>query len=105
MLTNGNSGRIRIPKTFNEVPVVPEASTFEQQGIVYVYQVRGDTVAVSTPIQITERVNNLIVVKSGLKAGDKIIAQGVGKVRDNTPVTPQPVPFDSVANSLEVVFK
>jgi len=105
MLTNGNSGRIRIPKTFKEVAVVPEASTFEQQGIVYVYQVRGDTLAVSTPIQITDRVNNLIVVKSGVEAGDKIIAQGVGKVRDNTPVTPQPVPFDSVANSLKVVFK
>lgn len=105
MLSNGNSGRIRIPKTFKDVPVVPEASTFEQQGIVYVYEVHGDTVAVSTPIEITDRVENLIIVKSGVEAGDKIIAQGVGKVRDNTPVTPQPVAFDSVANSLEVVFK
>ena len=105
MLANGNSGSIRIPKTYNEVPVVPEASTFEQQGIVYVFQVRGDTVALATPIEVTDRVNNVIVVKSGVEAGDKIVARGVGKLRDNTPVTPQVIPFDSVANSIEVVFK
>ena len=105
MLTNGNSGNIRIPKTYQHVPVVPEASTFEQQGRVYVYLLQGDTLAVSTPITIVDRVENLVVVESGLKAGDKIIAQGVGKVRNNSPVQPQPVAFDSIANSLNVVFK
>lgn len=105
ILANGNSGSIRIPKTYKDVPVVPEASTFEQQGIVYVFRVRGDTVALSTPIEITDRVKNLIVVRSGVEAGDQIVAEGVGKLRDNTPVTPQPIPFDSVANSIEVVFK
>ena len=105
ILANGNSGKIRIPKTYENVPVIPEASTFEQQGIVYVYQVQGDTLAITTPIEITERVERLIVVASGVKEGDKIIAQGVGKLRDNTPVKPQMVPFDSIANSLKVVFK
>ena len=105
ILSNGNSGNIRIPKTYEGVPVVPEVSTFEQQGIVYVYSVRGDTLAVSTPIEITDRVNNLVIVRSGVEAGDKIVAQGVGKLRDNTPIEPQAIEFDSIANSLEVVFK
>lgn len=105
MLTNGNSGNIRIPETYEDVPVVPATSTFEQQGIVYVFRVRGDTVARSTPIEIIDRVDNLIIVKSGVEAGDMIVAEGVGKLRDNTAVTPQPIAFDSVANSIEVVFK
>lgn len=105
LLTNGNSGNIRIPKTYKDVPVVPQASSFEQQGIVYVYKVQGDTLAVSTPIEVTARVNNVIVIRSGVEAGDKIVAQGVGKLRDNTPIQPQPVAFDSIANSLKVVFK
>ena len=105
ILANGNSGNIRIPKTYQDVPVIPEASTFEQQGIVYVYRVQGDTLAVSTPIEITDRVQNFIVVSSGVKAGDKIVAQGVGKLRDNTPIQPRPIPFDSIANSLKIVFK
>ncbi len=105
MLTNGNSGNIRIPKTYEDVPVVPESSTFERQGIVYVYRVQGDTIAVTNPIEVLDRVNNLVVVKSGIGEGDRIVAQGTGKLRDNTAVQPQPVPFDSIANSLKVVFK
>lgn len=105
ILANGNSGNIRIPKTYNDVPVIPEASTFEQQGRVYVYRVQGDTLAVQTPVNVTDRVQNLIVVASGVKGGDVIVAQGVGKLRNNTPVQPQHVPFDSVANTLNTVFK
>src|SRR5690606_18404092 len=44
ILANGNSGKIRIPKTYENAVVVPEASTFEQQGIVYVYKVQGDKI-------------------------------------------------------------
>jgi membrane fusion protein (multidrug efflux system) len=105
ILANGNSGNIRIPKTYENVPVVPEASSFEQQGIVYVYKVQGDSVAVTTPIEVEDRLKNLIVVRSGVAAGDRIVAQGVGKLRDNTPIQPQPVPFDSIISTLQVVFK
>ncbi len=105
ILTNGNSGKIRVPKTYENVVVVPEASTYEQQGRIYVYEVQGDTLAVSASIAVKDRVNSLVIVESGIEAGDKIVAQGVGKVRNNTPIIPQPVAFDSVANSLEVVFK
>jgi len=105
ILANGNSGIIRIPKTYSDAVVVPEASTFEQQGMVYVYKVQGDTLAVLTKIEVKDRVENLALVASGLEAGEKIVAQGVGKLRNNTPLIPQPVPFDSVANTLNVVFK
>lgn len=104
ILANGNSGNIRIPKKYENAVVVPEASTYEQQGRVYVYRVQGDTLAVSVPIVVLDRVDNLVLVKSGVKAGDRIVAQGVGKVRNNTPITPQPVAFDSIP-SLDVVFK
>lgn len=105
ILANGSSGKVRIPKTYENVAVVPEAATFEQQGRVYVFKVQGDTLAVSSTIEVKDRVNNLAVIASGVKAGDKIVAQGVGKIRNNTPIVPQPVAFDSIANSLNVVFK
>ncbi len=105
ILSSGNSGRIRIPKTYENVPVVPESSSFEQQGRVYVYGIQGDTLAVSRVIQVRDRVDNLIVVESGLEPGAKIVAKGVGKLRNNTPIQPQPVSFDSIANSINPVFK
>lgn len=105
ILANGNSGNIRIPQTYENVPVVPESSTFEQQGNVIVYKVQGDTLAVSSVIQVQDRVDNLIVVASGIEPGEKIVAQGVGQLRSGTPIQPQPVSFDTIANSIKPVFK
>lgn len=105
ILASGNSGRIQIPRTYENVPVVPESTTFERQGRVYVYKVHGDTLAVATTIGIRDRIQNLVVIESGIKAGDKIVAQGIGKLRDKSPINPQPMPFDSIASPLNVVFK
>lgn len=105
LLVNGSSATILIPKTYKNVAVVPELSTYERQGKIYAYKVVGDTLA--TPVIITEEalVNNLIVVKSGIKPGDKIIAKGMAKLHGPTPVKPIPMPFDSIANSIQTVFK
>lgn len=105
ILASGNSGKIRIPRTYENVPVVPQSASFEQQGRIYVYGVQGDSLAVSVPITVTDRVDNLIVVGGGIEAGDKIVAQGVGKLRNNTPIVPQPISFDSIANPLKPIFK
>ncbi|GAA5039379.1 hemolysin D [Marivirga lumbricoides] len=105
LLANGNSARIRIPEVYENATVVPELSTYEQQGKVYVYKVVGDSVAISSPITVKDRINQLVVVESGIKPNEKIVFQGIGKLRNNTPIKPQPVSFDSVAQSLEVVFK
>lgn len=104
ILANGNSGKIRIPKTYTDAVVVPEAASYEQQGKVYVYRVQGDTLAVSTIIEVKDRVENMIVVGSGIEAGDKIVAKGVGKLRNNTPIVPQPVVFDSIVKSNNPIF-
>ncbi len=103
LLSNGNSGRIRIPKSYVDALVVPESATFEQQGYVYVYKVEKDT-ARQSMIQVTDRANNMVIVKDGLKKGDKIVAQGIDKVKDKTPVKPVPTNFDSIVNSIKKVF-
>src|SRR3546814_20358479 len=70
--------------------------------MVYVYKVQGDTLAVLTNIKVADRVNNLVLVNDGIKADDHIVAKGVAKLRNNPPVLPQSVPFDSVATTLDV---
>lgn len=105
LLVNGNSGRIRVPKTYEQVPLIPEASTFEQQGKVYIYKVQGDTLARTAAIEVQDRISNLVVVSSGVEPGEKIVAEGIGKLRDNMRIQPNIVAFDSIAGGLEVVFK
>ncbi len=105
ILSSGYSGLIELPKEYKDATVVPASSTFERQGITYVYKVQGDTIANSTSITVLDRVANIVIVSEGVQPGDKIVAKGVGKLRDKTPITPQPVDFDSIAKGLQKVFK
>lgn len=103
LLSNGNSGTIKIPKLYNDALVVPESATYEQQGITYVYRVEKDT-AKSTMIGVTDRVNNMIVVKSGVTKGEKIVAQGVGQLKPGAAVKPKQVQFDEIINAIKPIF-
>lgn len=103
LLSNGNSGTIRIPKSYTDALVVPESATFEQQGIVYVYTVKNDTVH-STIVEVEDRTDNLAIIKSGLKSGDKIVVQGMSKLRDKAPIVAQPVKFEEVINPIKPVM-
>lgn len=105
LLSSGYSGRIQLPKVYTDATVVPAMSTYERQGITYVYKVQGDTLAISSSINILDKVDNILVVKDGVQPGDKIVAQGVGKLRDHTPIVPQPVDFDSIAKGLNKIFR
>lgn len=103
LLSNGNSGTLRIPKDYPDALIVPETATFEQQGITYVFKVKNDTVY-NTIVEIEDRVDNLAVIKSGLQKGDKIVVKGIGKLRDKTPIKPQPVDFDSIISPIKPVM-
>lgn len=103
ILANGNSGSIRIPKIYNDVVVIPESATYEQQGIDYVYKVKNDT-AYATIVEIEDRVNKLAIVKSGVEKGDIIVVEGIVKLRNQTPILPKKVDMDSLINSVKPTF-
>lgn len=105
LLSNGNSGKIVIPKTYENVLIVPQESTFERQGKVLVYKVGANNKVTSSTLEIITRIDNLYVVKSGVKQGDTIVAKGLAKLRPDTEIKPQPVAFDSVAKPIEKVFR
>lgn len=105
LLTNGNSGKIKVPKTYTDAIVVPKTATFERQGSTYVYKVGQDSMATAAQIDIEREVDNLYVVGSGLKKDDRIVAKGVAKLRGETKINPQETPFDSIAKPIEQVFR
>lgn len=105
LLTNGNSGKIRVPKTYTDAIIVPKESTYEQQGNYYVYKVAEGGMAVSTPIKVLADIDNVYVVSEGVKAGDQIVAKGVAKLRGDTQIQPMEVPFDSIAKPVNTLFR
>ncbi|TDY11329.1 efflux RND transporter periplasmic adaptor subunit [Meridianimaribacter flavus] len=104
LLTNGNSGTIEIPKHYENVAVVPQTATFEQQGQTFVYKVENNT-TVSTLISIQDKTNELYIVNSGVQKGDVIVVKGIGKLRNRTPIQPQKVAFDSIVKPIKTLFQ
>lgn len=108
LLSNGNSGIIRLPKKYTNVLVVPEVASYEQQGKINVYKVVNDT-AVSSVVNVVDRVNNMIIIEPGdrkedVKAGDVVIVSGIGSLRNKTAIQPKKANFDSIVNAIKPVF-
>lgn len=103
LLSNGNSGTIRIPKQYDNATVVPESATFEQQGLIFVYKVEQDT-ARQTAVKLLTRTNNFALIESGIKPGEKVVAQGTGKLRNGAPLQSIPANIDSIANAIKPIF-
>lgn len=103
LLSNGNSGFVHIPKSYKDILVIPESATYEQQGVVYVFVSRKDTVY-STPITVEDRIDNMALVQSGLKKGDIVAVKGIGKLRNATLIQPVPVKLDSIVNAVKAIM-
>lgn len=103
LLSNGNSGTVRIPIAYDNVLVLPESATYEQQGLVYIYKVEQDT-ARSAVISVEDRVNNMVVIKEGVAKGEIVVAEGVGTLKPGMPVKSQPKKFDDIINAIQPVF-
>ena len=86
LLHSGGSGSVIVPNIHKDCVVVPQVATFELQNKVYVYKVE-DGKATSSMIDV-EKINNgrEYIVKSGLTPGDVIVAEGVGLLREGTPI-------------------
>lgn len=104
LLTNGNTGTIQVPMHYDSVVVIPEPSTFEQQGQVFVYLLNENQEATPKKVEVITRSNGVVLVSEGVEEGQEIIAKGVGKIRSGSKVNPQPISFEEV-NSFEPVFK
>lgn len=105
LLTNGNSGTIRVPQHFSNSLVIPEVATFEQQGKVFAYKIIEKDSVVQTVITLKNRADNYAVVESGLSKGDIILVQGLNAVRRGMHVKPEPiVQMDSIVKRIQPIF-
>ena len=89
LLHSGGAGNIILPYVRKQCVVIPQAAPFELQDKVYVYKVV-DGKATSAAITV-DRISNgrEYIVNSGLVPGDVIVAEGVGLMREGTPVQPK----------------
>src|SRR5712692_9623654 len=87
LLRPGGYGRVRASvKTQNGAFLVPQRAVIELQGSQQVAVVGDDNKVSIRPVTVGERVGNLWIVNEGLKAGERVVVEGLQKVRDGAPV-------------------
>ncbi len=81
ILRNGETGNILMPVPLQHALLIPQEATFEVLDKKFVYVVDNDTVR-SREIQIGAEMPHLYAVSSGLNTEDKILVEGLRKVKN-----------------------
>src|SRR6185369_3031961 len=88
LLRPGGYGRVRLSiVTAEGALLVPQRAVTELQGSHQVAVVGSNNIVSIRAVTVGDRVRNLWIVTSGLKAGEQVVVEGVLKVRDGSPVS------------------
>jgi membrane fusion protein (multidrug efflux system) len=100
LLRPGQFARIRAVTTIrNGALLVPQRAVTEIQGKYMIAVVGPDNKADIRQVKVGERVDSQWVINEGLKPGDRVVAEGIQKVKKDMLVTPKPVSAGSEATS------
>jgi membrane fusion protein (multidrug efflux system) len=83
ILRNGQTGKIKMSIPLRHALVIPQKATYEIQDKLYVFVVDRNNVLRSRNILIGGAFPDLYIVSNGLSARDKILLEGVQKVKDD----------------------
>jgi membrane fusion protein (multidrug efflux system) len=83
LLKHGETGKVLMTVPVKSTLIIPQKATYEVQDKIYVFVVDNNNVVKSKNITISGRLADLYVVQSGLSENDKILLEGVQKVKDD----------------------
>ena len=89
ILRSGGSGKIVLKKEMQKVLVLPMACVKDIQDKYFVYVLGSNNTVQMKPIEIKGTSGNNYIVKSGLKAGEKVALNRIDVLFDGMPVVPQ----------------
>ncbi|WP_267404387.1 MULTISPECIES: efflux RND transporter periplasmic adaptor subunit [unclassified Chryseobacterium] len=86
LLRNGQTGKVRMTLPLKNALIIPQKATYEIQDQKYVFVVDNKGVVKSRNIKVAYELPDVYVVGYGLSTGDKILLEGVQKVKDDQKV-------------------
>jgi len=95
ILKPGMTCNVRVKTSTDSAIVIPSKAITEQMGEYFVFVVGDSNKAAQTKITIGRRLSDRTFINDGLKAGQKIVTDGVQKVKDGAVVNPA---LDSTKN-------
>ena len=91
LLRPGQFARVRaMMGTKKNALLIPQRAVKEMQGKYLIAVVGADNKVVIRQVKAAEEVGSLWVIDKGLQAGDKVVSEGIQKVKDGMVVSPKP---------------
>jgi membrane fusion protein (multidrug efflux system) len=88
-IRTGGSATLQIPLSLSSAVLLPQKATFEMQGRKMVYIVNEKGMVKGREVQVMDLLaGNDYVVKEGLKAGDRVVTDGMGNLKDSVIIKP-----------------
>jgi membrane fusion protein, multidrug efflux system len=99
LLTPGMFARVQVPASAPyQALMVPDAAIGSEQARKFVYLIDQDNVARLRYVTLGQLVDDLRVIKEGLSAGDRVVVNGLMRVRQGVKVTPEEQPASPQAS-------
>ena len=87
LIRSGASATVRIPNEIKEGLLIPQSATYELQDKRFAVLVDKDGKTKGVAITVLQNTaGNFYVIQDGLKAGDRIVLEGVATLKDGTPI-------------------
>lgn len=83
LLRNGETGQVKMLVPLKNAIIIPQKATYEIQDKKYLFVIDKNDKVHSREITITGEIPDLYVIKSGVTPDEKILLEGVQKVKEN----------------------
>jgi membrane fusion protein (multidrug efflux system) len=83
LLRHGETGNVQMVVPYKDALIIPQKATFEVLEKKYVFVVDAQNVIHQREIDIAGEMPDLYVLRGGISPDDKIMLEGIRKVRDN----------------------
>jgi len=88
LLRSGMSGTVRVKNNAStQAIVIPYKAVTEQLGEFFAYVVNDSNKVSQKKLVLGKQIGTNVIIKDGIKAGDKIVVQGVQNLREGSAIT------------------
>jgi membrane fusion protein (multidrug efflux system) len=87
MLKPGMNTTVRVLNNSAKAVIVPYKAVGEQLGEYFVYVVTDSSKVTQKKVQLGKQIGSNVIVKTGLNAGEKVVVEGVQKLREGAAIT------------------
>ncbi len=100
ILRHGETGNILMPVHLRDAMLIPQKTTFEILDKKYVYVVDSNNVVQARHIKIGTEIPHLYVVASGLMTKDKVLVDGLRKVKNGDEIQTVYQPLETILDEM-----